>query len=199
MDIEQRVKSLEQEMKILKNQVQKTLLDIQEQILVHYHPALRTEDDSFEENNATSKETGRSGGSNGLRPEASFSDQATGGLKVRQVSLADLRQSNQPPAEPTLTAPIPAVLAAAPAAKAMSDDEIFAGLVEWVSESVAKIGAKRTQKLLDLRAATGTVTREVYDTLQQLITLCDENEGADAAETAVLLQQLSQLLKPKSA
>ena len=101
--------------------------------------------------------------------------------------------------QPSNVAPFKKPDAAAPAAKAMSDDEIFAGLVEWVSESVAKIGAKRTQKLLDLRAATGTVTREVYDTLQQLITLCDENEGADAAETAVLLQQLSQLLKPKSA
>jgi len=31
-------------MKILKNEVQRTLLDIQEQVLVHYYPSLRTEE-----------------------------------------------------------------------------------------------------------------------------------------------------------
>jgi len=38
--LEQRVKTLEYEMKILKNQIQRTLLDIQEQILIHYYPTL---------------------------------------------------------------------------------------------------------------------------------------------------------------
>lgn len=44
MELEQRVKALEYELKILKNEVQRTLLDIQEQILVHYYPSLRTEE-----------------------------------------------------------------------------------------------------------------------------------------------------------
>ena len=42
--LEQRVKTLEYEIKILKNEVQRTLLDIQEQILIHYYPSLRTEE-----------------------------------------------------------------------------------------------------------------------------------------------------------
>jgi hypothetical protein len=42
--LEQRVKTLEYELKILKNEIQKTLLEIQEQILVHYYPTLRAED-----------------------------------------------------------------------------------------------------------------------------------------------------------
>jgi hypothetical protein len=45
MELEQRVKTLEYEMKLLKNEVQRTLLDIQEQVLVHYYPALRTEEE----------------------------------------------------------------------------------------------------------------------------------------------------------
>ena len=45
MDLEQRVKALEYEMKMLKTEVQRTLLDIQEQVLVHYYPALRTEEE----------------------------------------------------------------------------------------------------------------------------------------------------------
>ena len=44
MELEHRVKTLEHEIKILKNEIQRTLLDIQEQVLVHYYPALRTED-----------------------------------------------------------------------------------------------------------------------------------------------------------
>jgi len=44
MELEQRVKSLEFEMKILKNEVQRTLLDIQEQVLIHYYPSLRAEE-----------------------------------------------------------------------------------------------------------------------------------------------------------
>jgi hypothetical protein len=45
VELEQRVKTLEYEMKLLKNDVQRTLLDIQEQVLVHYYPALRTEEE----------------------------------------------------------------------------------------------------------------------------------------------------------
>lgn len=44
MELEQRVKTLEYEFKILKNEVQRTLLDIQEQLLVHYYPTLRAEE-----------------------------------------------------------------------------------------------------------------------------------------------------------
>jgi hypothetical protein len=44
MSMEQRVKTLEYEMKILKNEIQQTLLDIQEQILLHYYSSLRTEE-----------------------------------------------------------------------------------------------------------------------------------------------------------
>lgn len=44
--MEQRVRTLEYEMKILKNEIQQMLLDIQEQILLHYYPALRTDESS---------------------------------------------------------------------------------------------------------------------------------------------------------
>lgn len=46
MTLEQKVKTLEYEMKILKNEIQQTLLDIQEQLLLHYYPSLRTGESS---------------------------------------------------------------------------------------------------------------------------------------------------------
>lgn len=44
MKLETRVEALEHELKILKNEIQVTLLEIQEQILNHYYPELRAED-----------------------------------------------------------------------------------------------------------------------------------------------------------
>src|SRR5450432_2809169 len=44
MDMEQRVKILEQELEILKGQIQATLLEIQEHILTNAYPALRAEE-----------------------------------------------------------------------------------------------------------------------------------------------------------
>jgi len=49
MELEQRVKSLEYEIKIVKNEIQRTLLEIQEQILLHYYPDLRSLDASITE------------------------------------------------------------------------------------------------------------------------------------------------------
>jgi hypothetical protein len=40
VSLEDRVRELEEELKVLKNEIQTTLLDIQEQILVHYYPSL---------------------------------------------------------------------------------------------------------------------------------------------------------------
>lgn len=44
MELEQRVKALEYEIKILKNEIQRTLLDIEEQILSHTYLELRSEE-----------------------------------------------------------------------------------------------------------------------------------------------------------
>lgn len=44
MDVEVKIQTLEAEMKILKNEVHEVLLEIQEQILLHYYPSLRPEE-----------------------------------------------------------------------------------------------------------------------------------------------------------
>src|SRR5690242_5356245 len=44
MDLESRVQALEQELEILKNQIQVTLLEIQEQVLANSYPSLRGDD-----------------------------------------------------------------------------------------------------------------------------------------------------------
>lgn len=44
MNLESRLEKLEHEFKILKGEIQTTLLEIQEQILIHYYPTLRADD-----------------------------------------------------------------------------------------------------------------------------------------------------------
>ena len=44
MDVEVKLQTLEAELKILKNEMHEVLLEIQEQILLHYYPSLRPEE-----------------------------------------------------------------------------------------------------------------------------------------------------------
>lgn len=44
MELDERIKALECELKLLKNEIQRTLLDIQQHVLAHYYPTLRAED-----------------------------------------------------------------------------------------------------------------------------------------------------------
>ena len=46
MELEERINSLEHEMKTLKDELHRTLLEIQEQVLIHYYPELRAEETS---------------------------------------------------------------------------------------------------------------------------------------------------------
>ena len=57
MNLEDRMAMLEGEMKILKNEIQGALLTIQEQVLIHYYPALRAEDSSSSESIVQSLES----------------------------------------------------------------------------------------------------------------------------------------------
>jgi hypothetical protein len=43
MSLEIRIETLEHELKILKNEIENTLLEIQNQVLIHYYPSLRAE------------------------------------------------------------------------------------------------------------------------------------------------------------
>ena len=43
--LENRIRTLEHEVKVLKNQIQQTLLDIQMQIMTHYYPSLHAAED----------------------------------------------------------------------------------------------------------------------------------------------------------
>ncbi len=161
MELEQRVKTLEYEMKILKNEIQRTLLDIQEQVLVHYYPALRTE------------EAGPSDGT----------IQAVEALRAKQVPAPA-------PAAPAPVAPIVEAVPA-PAAKKVSLDEVRSNtggagaslpkLLEWVMNSGGKIGGPRTVKVIDIYGRKGYMPADVKSSLMAVASLNKETPEKVAA------------------
>ena len=177
MDMEQRVKTLEQEVKILKNQIQKTLLDIQEQVLLHYHPALRPEESGaigFAAADSAKLNDNEYTDIPLTRPNAPL---------VRQVSLADLRTTPEPVAPSKPTPPMN-----------HQDLNSFSALSAWVAQSVGQVGGERTRKILALRAAATGIPHQIHNTLNELITLYSEDEEMRQGAAADLLQQLNHLL-----
>ena len=130
MELEQRIKTLEYEMKILKNEVQRTLLDVQDQVLSQYPPAPQTD-----------------------QPKTSGTIQAVETLQARQPAQPMVAPAAPaaaraafPPARPVIvpaaaaesskpTASAPAAVSAAPELKKVSLEEIRAAQEELAAES----------------------------------------------------------------
>lgn len=177
MDLEQRVETLEQELQILKNQIQTTLLDIQEQLLTNAYPSLRAEDMMPESTTPPSSKNGA--------PITTLSfnaprDEFHGGMSednqsvpsVRQVSLNDLgpvdetRKPTVPKAGPT---PQPTA----------SDNEHWQNieaLEEWATDKMKTIGLKRTKKLVKMYAEQGHFSAEEEQTLLQFVSLFEHEQ-----------------------
>jgi hypothetical protein len=101
MNLEQRVQALEQELEILKHQIQATLLDIREQLLNATYPELRSEEAYGSEKIAQDTNPSKPIRQIVVNPEivrASSEDSAPT-VQVRRVSLQDVDE--QPPSRPT--------------------------------------------------------------------------------------------------
>ncbi|OGO39719.1 MAG: hypothetical protein A2Z03_05885 [Chloroflexi bacterium RBG_16_56_8] len=185
MDLEQRVKTLEYEMKILKNEIQRTLLDIQEQVLVHYYPALRTE-------------------------EAVPTDgivQAVEAIRAKQVTAP--APSAAAPISVVPLAPVPVAPPPLPIVKKVSLDEIRAAhtqpvvapqvpdqirmlkLMEWAMACAAKIGGKRTGEVIEICHQRGFLTADLREVLVRIAAF---NRGITAASVPTN-EVLAELLK----
>ncbi|HEY4688195.1 MAG TPA: hypothetical protein VIK33_02700 [Anaerolineae bacterium] len=165
MELEQRVKALEYEMKILKNEVQRTLLDIQEQILIHYYPALRLEESGTPEGAIQALEAVHA-------KQASLGPPpATPPPVAKKVTLEEIRAGQReatPPSANVKAAPDPTRLS------------------EWAGSASAKIGAQRTARLIDAAAAKGVVPEPMKDTLLRVAALNKEPAPEKVAVNDVL-------------
>ena len=193
MELEQRVKALEYEIKILKNEIQRTLLDIHEQVLVHYYPTLRLDDSEVP------------------APVIQAIEAARAKLPVRSSAAVEPAVTPAAPAESAAPPAVPATPedTPAPAVKKVSLGEIRAAreaapaapdgtpqanlikLIEWAVNSTTKFGYARTTQLIDVLNKKGVVDRATKNALFQIIAL---NKGAEPARV-VVNDILDELLK----
>jgi hypothetical protein len=151
--MEQRVKTLEYEIKILKNEIQRTLLNIQEQILIHYYPALRSDNETPSEGVVQSLESIR-------ERRASTGEEQASASAVKKVSLEDLEDGSG-------------------AAKGTAQEEAMR-LSAWVSQSVGRIGKERTARLIESCVSSGWIDPDSKTVLQKFASLSDD-EGVPMA------------------
>ena len=155
MELDQRVKALEYEMKILKNEIQHTLLDIQEQVLVHYYPTLRAED-SMPPAEAIAQSATRAAAAASAAPSAAAP-------VLKKVSLDEIRATP---------------LAAVPMPGGSVDQATMVKLLEWVNDTLVRPGSKRTSRLIETCVARTILDN---DTKAILLRLTSLNQQPDPA------------------
>ena len=204
MELEQRIKALEYELKILKNEVQRTLLDVQDQVLSQYPPALGTEKSKPAEGSIQAIETSRSRQT--ARPAATAAPAApppTAPSEVRAVAVASVAAAA--PAVPLLKkvsleeirAAESELAAEASPAKPVSVDKLVewvkkpdSGLIEGGTGDAATLAERGGIKLLEWLMSSATKVngerdekrvKEVLDQLTKLNSLVDRASTMEEA------------------
>lgn len=201
MELEQRVKSLEYEMKILKTEIQRTLLDIQEQILVHYYPSLRAEDTGPSEGTWQSLESIRERkgppGESRAVPEAPTVLEVSTVLDdpdvteppavagIKQVTLAEIRAARDGTS-------VPSDGGSSSTSGGEAGQASVVKLSGWVSNTVKKMGGERTIKLIKACARRGWIAARSAETLLRVASLSSED---DVPEIVAINEVLTALLK----
>ncbi|MBN1314723.1 MAG: hypothetical protein JXA42_04625 [Anaerolineales bacterium] len=177
MEMEKRVLALEYQIKILKNEIQRLLLQVQENILIHYYPALEKEEYSpkaspkMPKNMADDPETAVAA----TAPPEPIKMKTLEEPKKQPADAPQTDESQEPTANP----------------EADSQDTLME-LSEWASTSVASIGADRTRKLIESCEAKGWLEPKTRDLLLRLVSM---NRDSESPEIVAVNQVLGHALK----
>ena len=202
--LEQRVKTLEYEIKILKNEVQRTLLDIQEQILVHYYPSLRAEDEGPSEGTIQSIEEIREkkrqlgGDERQAQPAPSSSRNATiqahagSGTPMKEVSLDEIRAARgaSDGGDGALDGASDGPSMEEIEGKEQDEMVILSG---WVSSTAKRIGKDPTSKLVRGYIDQDILSPHVEQPLLRLVGLIDQSDTPDNVAVNDILRAVMKL------
>lgn len=188
MALEERIEALEGEMKILKNEIQSTLVDIQEQILTHYYPALRAEEESAAP--GIVKQSMESIRSEQRKREA-IKEETPTRPKTKKVTLNEIRAKAAPK-----ETPIPPEEEKEPSQlEEETGPGIIMELAGWLNDSVEKIGGERASKLIGGYAEEGRLAPDVKDVLTGLISFGDDENPPEKVRMTEMLDVVLQLNK----
>ena len=211
MSLETRVETLEHEFKILKNEIERTLLEIQNQVLVHYYPTLRAEDAAPSKDllpllESAFKEAEDETAAKMANHQTEDDETPASLPNTKEVSLTEIKSKPKklpPKATPTAKVEaVPVKVAGTPAkGKAPQwpeepiEQALLPPLAKWVNESVEKIGKELTQNMVESSGDAEQISPEVMNLLLQFITLCDEENPPEQIDTKELLEVLLKLDK----
>ena len=185
--LEQRIKTLEYEIKILKNEIQRTLLDIQEQVLSHYYPELRSASGSLEDAAKVAYEQ----------------------VREKKKGMA----GDEPePAPVAVTAPTAAPAATATAgsnggngnggngnsggdAPGEMPHTLIVALSSWTHKTITKTGQERTSKIVETCADRSWIRADIADFIRKLIAMEEAGAPPELPPTNELLQAVVDLCK----
>lgn len=180
MAIEDRIKALEDESKVLKNVIQATLLDIQKEILTHFYAPEHAE-------------RGSTAGNSGWQREGSARapwEGGTGPGKDNEEIIGTMVESRgEPKNRPVATSPEHDHVC-------LQDKEVWstvAKLLIWLSESVSELGRERTAKAIKMYGAYGYISPEMQKVLMALIAFSREETLPERFSLRHLLEKLAEL------
>ncbi|MFW5691002.1 MAG: hypothetical protein ACOCXZ_00765 [Chloroflexota bacterium] len=150
MDLEKRIEALEQELDVLKNQIQATLLDIREQLLTHAHSALRANDLPPHQGAVPGVTNAAPVEEHPHHYEDEFPE-AEGRAAVRKVARGSEDRT-----------PI--------------DWEAMHELEEWTARKIQELGPARTRQLIEVYAEKGRFSPHVADILVEFVMLTADSQ-----------------------
>lgn len=184
MNLENRVEVLEHELKILKNEIEGTLLEIQNQVLIHYYPELRAED-SAPPQEALKTPVARAKAKDAIAEDATPPlvpwSNGMANMQMKEISLSDF--ADDPPPLPKQEA----------ATEAQLGPVALAQLAKWVDDAIAQVGKAQTTAVVEAYADASTDT--IQAALRQFITLSVEEVEPAAVDTTALMQVSRKLNK----
>lgn len=154
MELEKRVQMLEQELQVLKNQIQATLLDMREQLLNNTYPALHSEALPI--------------------PESAVSPVRTVAVTASQPGLESKIEAVPTGIQKVSLDQIGAVSMPALMANQSEEWGTMEELEEWATNKLEKLGLRRTQQLVRMYGEKGRFSAEIMHDLLQIISLYDD-------------------------
>jgi hypothetical protein len=204
VELEQRVKALEQELAVLKHQIQVTLLEVHEQVLAQKHPDLRAD-------GATSPTVAQAAvpSEAPIAAENSTQREAHGGggngaVSASQPDVPETLPPTLPPdpvAEPVLDDTYPLETAVPVLAPARADWSEVVSTINWLQESIEQVGIAHTRREIALYVRDGVLPPEVEMPLLELLDLYEARDAfeADRDHQSTVTQVLAELINSRRA
>jgi hypothetical protein len=204
VELEQRVKALEQELAVLKHQIQVTLLEVHEQVLAQKHPALRADGAADPASTLAAAYTEAPTPAENSTRQKTYGGNGNGEASASQADIPDTLPTTPPPEPVTESAasndylPETATPVLAPARADWSE---VVSTINWLQESIEQVGIAHTRREIALYVRDGVLPPEVEMPLLELLDLYEARDAfeADREHQSSVTQVLAELINSRRA